>query len=384
MNFGKATATVALGFGLLALGCAHSANPGSERQINVTPVQSASFGTTADGKAVEIYTLTNSNGLVAKVTTYGATLTEMHIPDKQGVMGDVVLGFDNLKQYETQSPYFGAIIGRYANRIANGKFTLDGKEYKLFINNGTTSLHGGKKGFDKVVWKAAPEPSLAGPAVRFTYLSPDGEEGYPGNLNVTVIYTLTNQNELKIDYSATTDHDTVVNLTNHSYWNLSAEKSATILDEVMMIDADRFTPFDKDQIPTGKIDSVKGTALDFRTPTAIGARLSGTPSRTPAGYDDNYALSNNGQLALAARASDPGSGRVLEVFTTEPGMQFYTGNFLDGKVTGKGGVVYPQHGAFCLEAEHYPDSPNHPNFPTTTLHPGETFHQVTVYRFDTK
>lgn len=384
MQIGKVAATIGLGFGLLGVGCSHLGNSGTEHQMNITPVQSASFGTTADGRPVEIYTLTNANGLSAKIMTYGATVTEMHVPDKQGTMGDVVLGFDDLKQYEAGKAYFGATVGRYANRIGGAKFPLDGKEYKLFVNNGPNSLHGGKKGFDKVVWKAAPEPDLAGPAVRFNYVSADGEEGYPGNLSVTVVYTLTNQNELKIDYTATTDQDTVLNLTNHSYWNLSAGKSPTILDELMMIVADRYTPFDEVQIPTGKIDRVEGTPLDFRRPTAIGARLKEAPGGPPAGYDHNYVLNNDGQLALAARASDPQSGRVLEVYTTEPGMQFYTGNFLDGKVAGKGGVIYPQHGAFCLETQHYPDSPNHPNFPTTTLHVGETFHQVTVYRFEAK
>ncbi len=384
MQIGKIAATIGLGFGSLGVGCSHLAHPGTEHQMNITPVQSTSFGTAADGKPVEIYTLTNSNGLTARIMTYGATLTEMHVPDKQGAMGDVVLGFDDLKQYEAGKAYFGATVGRYANRIGGAKFSLDGKEYKLFANNGPNSLHGGKKGFDKVVWKGAPEPNLAGPAVRFSYVSADGEEGYPGNLSVTVVYTLTNQNELKIDYTANTDQDTVLNLTNHSYWNLSAGKSPTILDEVMMIVADRYTPFDKEQIPTGKIDRVEGTPLDFRRPTVIGAHINEAPGGPPTGYDHNYVLNNDGQLALAARASDPQSGRVLEVFTTQPGLQFYTGNFLDGKVAGKGGVMYPQHGAFCLETQHYPDSPNHANFPTTTLHSGETFHQVTVYRFEAK
>ncbi len=384
MSFAKLIGVVASGLLVGMTGCHHSASTVT-RPVYTPGVQVAPYGKTQDGKAVEAYTLTNARGTVAKIITYGATLTELHVADKKGNPGDVVLGFDQLDQYETRSPYFGSTVGRYANRIAGGKFTLDGKEFKLFVNNGPNSLHGGKKGFDKVVWRAEKTASPGGPAVRFSHLSPDGDEGYPGNLNVTVIYTLSDRDELKIEYSAVTDAPTPLNLTNHTYWNLSAEKSPTILDEVLTVNADRYTPFDDVQIPTGKIQSVKGTALDFLKATPIGARISQASGGPPVGYDHNYVLNKWGsELTRAARVRDPGSGRVMEVFTTEPGMQFYTGNFLDGKVMGKDGVAYPQYGAFCLETQHYPDSPNHPNFPSTILRPGEAYHQVTIYRFSTE
>jgi aldose 1-epimerase len=314
--------------------------------------------------------------------TYGATLTELHVPDKDGKRGDVVLGFDSLAPYLKGVPYFGATVGRVGNRIAKGKFTLDGKEYTLAVNNGPNSLHGGLKGFDKQVWTAEPIKSADGPAVKFTYHSPDGEEGYPGNLDVTVVYTLTNKNGLRIDYTATTDKNTPVNLTNHSYFNLAGH--GNVLGTEMVINADRYLPVDDTLIPTGALADVKGTPLDFTTPHPIGAHLNEL-SGDPKGYDHCYVINGDGHsLTLAARAYEPTTGRVLEMYTTEPGVQFYTGNFLDGTLTGMGGFVYKQHDAFCLEAEHFPDSVNHPSFPSTILHPGETYHQRTEYLFSTK
>jgi aldose 1-epimerase len=340
------------------------------------------FGKTKDGTAVDLYILTNRRGMKAKVMTYGAILTELYAPDRDGKMADVVLGFSNLKGYLQGHPYFGATVGRVANRIAKGRFTLKGKEYRLKINNGPNALHGGLKGFDKVVWSAKPLKEKNGAGVRFTYRSPDGEESYPGNLTATVTYTLTNKNELKIDYTATTDQDTPVNLTNHSYFNLAGAKSGKdILGHVLMLAADRYTPTDRTLIPTGKIKPVKGTPLDFTKPTAIGARI-GKLKGDPGGYDHNMVLRRKGKgLELAARVTEPNSGRVMEMYTTEPGVQFYTGNFLDGKVKGKGGVAYQKHFGFCLEAQHYPDSVNHPEFPSIILKPGKTYRQTTVYKF---
>jgi aldose 1-epimerase len=344
-------------------------------------VEKAEFGKMPDGTTVDIYTLTNTHGMVAKVMTLGATMTELHVPDKNGAMGDVVLGFDNLDQYVKGCPYFGATVGRVANRIAKGKFTLDGKEYTLAVNNGPNHLHGGIKGFDKVVWKAEPVKSSDGPSVKFSYLSPDGEEGYPGNLNVTVVYTLTNKNGVRIDYTATTDKDTPVNLTNHTYFNLAGKGS--VLDHVMMLNADRYTPVDDNLIPTGELKSVKGTPMDFTTPHAIGDHMKEVPGE-PNGYDHNFVINGGGHsFALAARVSEPTTGRILEMHTTEPGVQFYTGNFLDGTLTGKEGVVYEIHTAFCLEAQHFPDSVNHPLFPSIILKPGKTYHQRTEYDFST-
>src|ERR1035438_9161278 len=298
-------------------------------------VQSSPFGKLPDGTAVDLYTLTNANGLAAKVTSYGAIITELHVPDRRGVLGDIVLGFDNLDQYLKGHPYFGATVGRVANRIAKGRFTLDGKTYALATKNGPNHLHGGLKGFDKVIWKAEPQ---AGATVKFTYTSPDGEEGYPGTLAVAVTMSLTDANELRLDYGATTDKPAPVNLTNHSYFNLAGEGSA--LDHTMMIAADSFTPSDSALIPTGEIKPVKGTPLDFTTPPCIGSRFAQLNANPP-GYDDNYVLNARGDvLALAARVCEARSGRVMEVHTTQPGVQFYTGNFLNGLLTGKRGVVY--------------------------------------------
>jgi len=345
-------------------------------------VTKTAFGTLPEGTAFDLYTLSNAHGMTVKITTYGATVTEIDVPDRNGKADDVVLGFDSLDPYLKGEPYFGAIVGRVANRIAGGKFTLDGKEYPLAVNNGPNALHGGLKGFDKQIWKAETVTDAPQPEVRFTYLSPDGEEGYPGNLNVTVVYTLTNDNALKIDYTATTDKATPVNLTNHSYFNLAG--SGSVLNTVLTINADRYTPADATNIPTGELRSVKGTPFDFTHPTPIGARIDRIPDPT-GGYDHNFVLNKRGKsLSLAARAYEPTTGRALEMWTTEPGVQLYTANGLDGTLTGHGGVVYNKYGAFCLEAQHYPDSIHHPNFPSVVLRPGQTYHQTTIYKFSTR
>lgn len=343
-------------------------------------IKKQAFAKTKDGKSVDLYTLTNANGLKAEIITYGGIVTSLQVPDRNGKLADVVLGCDSPDEYAKSSTYFGALIGRFGNRIAKGKFTLDGVEYKLATNNGPNHLHGGVKGFDKVVWNAKPVQTKEGPALKLTYLSRDGEEGYPGNLSCTVVYTLTNNNELKISYEAETDKDTVVNLTHHSYFNLAGYNSGDVLGHELQIFADRFTPVDKTLIPTGEIKAVKGTPWDFTKPTAIGSRIKDVEG----GYDHNYVLnSSNGSLALAASVYDQKTGRVMEVFTTEPGVQFYTGNFLDGSVKGKG-AVYNKHAGFCLEAQHFPDSPNRPNFPSVVLKPGEKYTQLTVYKFSAR
>jgi aldose 1-epimerase len=371
----------------LALAMATSSAHAKDQALSpagAKPVSKAAFGKTKDGTPVEIYTLTNRHGMTARVMTYGATLTELIVPDRTGKPADVVLGFDKLEPYLAGPPYFGATVGRVGNRIARGTFTLNGKTYHLATNNGPNHLHGGNKGFDKVVWKAEVLPSKAGEAVKFSYRSPDGEEGYPGTLDASVVYTLTDANELRLDYTATADKPTPVNLTNHSYFNLAGEGSGTILDEVLMIAADEMTPVDDTLIPTGKLAPVKGTAFDFTTPTAIGARIDKVPIAPPVGYDHNYVLrpAPAGQaLRLAARVTDPKTGRTMDVRTTEPGVQFYSGNFLDGTITNRNGVPYQKHAAFCLETQHYPDSVNHPNFPSTILEPGTTYRSTTIYRF---
>jgi aldose 1-epimerase len=372
-------------FGGLACGGASQNTGGQtapETKATEARVEKSDFGRTKDGAAIELYTLTNRKGMVVKIMTYGAIVTEMHVPDRAGKMADVVLGFDRLDPYLGAHPYFGAIVGRVANRIARGRFTLNGKEYKLAANNGPNHLHGGLKGFDKVVWKAEPVAATDGTAVKFTHVSPDGEEGYPGTLSVAVIYTLSNQNELKIDYSATTDKATPVNLSSHIYFNLAGEGSGDVLGHELMVAADAFTPVDDTLIPTGKIEPVAGTVMDFKAPHTIGERIARVPGAPPGGYDHNYVLRRGGgTLALAARAKEPKSGRVMEIFTTEPGIQFYSGNFLDGTLTGKSGVVYQKHYGFCLETQHFPDSVNHANFPSTILEPGRTYQTTTVYRF---
>ena len=346
-------------------------------------VQRADFGKTRDGVAVSIFTLTNKNGLEARIATYGGVLVSLKTPDRQGAMADVVLGFDSLDGYLERSPYFGALIGRYGNRIAKARFVLNGAEYRLAKNNGENSLHGGARGFDKRVWIPRETPDGA---LELSYLSPDGEDGYPGNLKVTVTYRLTDANELKIDYSATTDKDTVVNLTNHSYFNLKGAGSGDVLDHRVTLNADRFTPIDAGLIPTGELAPVAGTPFDFRHPAAIGARIAQDDPQLKLGkgYDHNWVLNRgNDALTLAARVEEPASGRVLEVRTTEPAIQFYSGNFLDGSVRGKGGKAYGLRSGFCLETQHYPDSPNQPQFPSTVLKAGQTFHSTTVFRFST-
>jgi aldose 1-epimerase len=343
-------------------------------------VERMDFGKTPDGTPVELYVLSNGR-ITAKVMTYGGIITELHVPDRDGKVADVVLGFDSLDAYLAKNPHFGAITGRVANRIARAEFTLDGKEYKLAANNGRNTLHGGLKGFDKVVWKAEDVSGPGGPALKLAYVSRDGEEGFPGNLSVAVTYTLTPDDALRIDYTATTDKATPVNLTNHTYFNLGGPASGTILDQELTVAADQYTASDDEYIPTGKIEPVRGTPLDFNTPTAIGARI-GQIQGDPGGYDHNYVIRPDAKSpAFAVRARDPESGRVMEMYTTEPGVQLYTGNFLDGSLTGKGGVVYKKHQGFCLEAQHYPDSLHQPNFPSIILRPGSTYTQTTIYKF---
>jgi len=347
-------------------------------------MQKQSFGKTEDGQQVDLYILTNKHGMQAAITNYGGTVVSLKVPDRSGKLDDVVLGYDTLDGYATGKAYIGATVGRYANRIAHASFTLDGNTYTLSKNDGDNHLHGG---FNKRVWTAKDVSGSAGQALELTYLSKDGEEGFPGNLPVKVVYTLTDKNELKIDYSATTDKDTVLNLTNHAYFNLAGQGNGDVLQQQIMIRADRFTPIDQFSIPTGELRSVKGTPFDFTTATAIGARIDQDDQQLKMGngYDHNWVLSNGtpGSLFLGAQAYDPHSGRVLEVLTTEPGIQLYTGNFLDG-IHGKDGKVYNRRNAFCLETQHFPDSPNHPNFPTTELKPGQHFESTTVYKFSTK
>jgi len=377
-----AVCAVAFGAAIGSVGCTSnsSAPAGDSSMANI---QKTDFGKTQDGKPVEMYTLHNGHGAVAKIITWGATLTELHVPDRAGKLGNVVLGFDNLNSYETSSPFFGATAGRVANRVAKGQFMLDGKSYQLAVNNGPNSLHGGAVGFDKKIWTARPMPSADGTSVVFTYVSPDGEENYPGALASAVTYTLTNDNALRIDYKASTDKTTILNLTNHSYFNLSAGQSPTIMDEVVTIAADNYTPTDDTLIPTGEIKSVKGTPFDFTTPHTIGERID--KIEKVGGYDLNYVLnSGGGKLVFAAKVEDPTSGRVMECWTTQPGVQLYTAIHLDGTLTGVGGTKYQKAGGLCLETQHFPDSINHPNFPSTVLKPGETYNQTTVYKFSTK
>ncbi len=327
------------------------------------------------------YTLVNKAGNYVSISTLGGTVTNLVVPDKDGKLADVVLGFDSIDGYLTKSPYFGCITGRVCNRIANGKFTLEGKEYTLPTNNGKHSLHGGTYGLDKMVWTAEYTKGVPGPGVKLSYTSPDGAQGYPGNLSCTVTYTWTDANELKIEYAATTDKATVVNLTNHSYFNLAGHASGTILDHELKLLADKYTPTDDSLAPTGKIEPVKGTPFDFTTATKIGARIKEIKA-DPVGYDLNYAhgTKREEKPKLVATVTEPTSGRVLEVLTTEPGIQFYSGNFLDGKVTGKGGAVYKQYQAFCLEDQFFPDSPNQKDFPSVVLKPGDTYTHATVYK----
>jgi len=340
-----------------------------------------------DGASVEEFTLTNAHDIEVRAITYGAIITVIRTPDRSGKLADIVFGFDSLQGYLAQSPYFGAIVGRFANRIARGQFSLDGVTYHLATNNGPNSLHGGLRGFDKVLWTAEPVQSDSGTGVVFHYLSPNGEEGYPGNVDVRVTYMLTPRDELVVDYTATTDKATPLNLSQHSYWNLHGDGKGDILDHVLTLDASAYTPVDSTLIPTGQIAAVAGTPFDFRSPTAIGARIEqpNKQLRFGKGYDHNWVLDRpaGGGTALvrAARLVDSTSGRTLEISTSEPGIQFYSGNFLDGTITGKHGVVYGHRAALCLETQHFPDSPNHPNFPSTILRPGETYRSRTVFAF---
>jgi aldose 1-epimerase len=347
-------------------------------------VRQESFGKTGDGRPVDLFTLTNSKGMEVRAMTYGGIIVSMRVPDKNGSLGDVVLGHDKVDGYLVNPPYFGAIVGRYANRIAKSTFTLDGAKYSLAKNDGPNSLHGGLVGFNKVIWEAKQFKNGKGVGVAFSYLSKDGEEGYPGNLKVKVSYTLTDENQLLVDYEASTDKATPLNLSQHSYFNLAGEGSGDVLGHALMLNADRFTPVDKALIPTGEIRVVQGTPLDFTKPIAIGARINDDYEQlvTGRGYDHNFVINRKADsLTLAARVHEPTSGRVLEVYTTEPAVQFYSGNFLNGTIVGKQGHAYKQRNGFCLETQHFPDSPNHPDFPSTILRPGTTFHSRTIFKF---
>jgi len=368
---------VLLALGTMAVvGCNGITKPNGE--INVGK---SVFGKLADGRQVDMYTLTNAAGMRARIITFGASMVSLDVPDRDGKLADITLGYDTLAEWVKGSSYFGATVGRYANRIGKGKFKLDGKVYTLATNNGPNHLHGGIKGYNKVLWNAKSVKTKNGVGVEFTYLSKDSEEGYPGNLSATVLYTLTEANELRIDYTATTDKPTIVNLTHHSYWNLGGAAAGDILGHELMLAADQYTPTDEGLIPTGVMTPVKGTPLDFTKPTAIGARI----AKVEGGYDHNFVLrSKSGKMALAARVTEPKSGRTMEIFTTEPGLQFYSGNFLDGSETGKGGVVYKKHFGFCLESQHYPDSPNKPHWPPVVLRPGQTYTHATVHKFSAK
>jgi len=350
-------------------------------------IKKESFGKTTGGEQIELYSLTNKKGMEVSITNFGATVVTLKVPDRSGKAADIVLGYDTLDGYENGTSYFGATVGRYGNRIAGGKFSIDGKTYTLPKNNGENTLHGGIVGFNKRVWKAQEIASKEGESLEMTYLSADGEEGFPGNLSAKVVFTLpAERNELRIDYTATTDKDTVLNLTNHSYFNLSGEGNGDILDHVMTLHSKQFTPVDKTLIPTGELKNVGGTPMDFNSATAIGKRINENDEQLVfgKGYDHNWVLTRaGGGLSMAAEAYDPKSGRKLEVLTTEPGVQFYSGNFLDG-AKGKGNKPYPQRAAFCLETQHFPDSPNHANFPSTLLKPNAVFHSQTVFRFSAK
>ena len=361
--------------------CATLSARAADASNNQPNVQKEIFGKTADGETVELFTLTNRHGLKAQVTTWGAGLVAMHVPDRTGALADVTLGFDKVDSYLAPHPHFGVTTGRFANRIAKGKFTLDGTTYTLATNNGANHLHGGLKGFDKHNWHATQE----GSGVRFTYTSPDGEEGYPGTLQVAVTYTLTDADELRLDYEATTDKPTVLNLTNHAYWNLAGVGVGDILGHELTLHASRFVAVDDAGIPTGKIEPVAGGPMDFTQPKLIAkdfAQMGGKPG----GYDHNYIIDHPqpGALTVAAEISDPASGRTMTISTTEPGIQLYTSNYLDGTVLGKAGKACQKNSAFCLETQHYPDSPNHPDFPTTVLRPGQTYRSTTVHRFSVK
>ncbi|PQV63711.1 aldose 1-epimerase [Abditibacterium utsteinense] len=349
-------------------------------------ISQKAFGTLKNGQKITLFTLTNSQGARAEIMNYGAIIRSLSVRDRAGKFGDVVLGFDTLDQYVKGDAYFGTVAGRYANRIAKGRFTLDGKTYKLATNNGPNHLHGGKVGFDRRVWRAMPFKTKSGPALELRLFSPAGEEGYPGNVHTRVIYTLDNTNQLRVDYRATTDAPTLFNPTQHSYFNLGGAGNGTILYHNLMLNANRYTPIDKTSIPLGNLPRVAGTPFDFRRSLPIGARINQNNQqlKNGAGYDHNFVLNGkNGVMKLAARVEEPVSGRVLTVSTTEPGLQLYTGNFLKD-VKGKGGKIYPYRGGFALEAQKFPDSPNHPKFPTSVLRPGQSYRQTTIYAFSTR
>jgi len=352
-----------------------------EKGTTKMTIEKKDFGQLSDGQKVDLYILKNQGGMKAAITNYGAILVSLKVPDKNSECADITLGYDDLEGYLEETPYFGATVGRYANRIKGAVFTLNGKEYPLAKNDNNNHLHGGIKGFDKRVWNAEPFEKEDSAGITFRYLSPDWEEGYPGNLSCTVTYTLTKNNELRIDYEAETDKATPVNLTHHSYFNLKAQGNGDILGHELFLNADKYTPVDKELIPTGEILPVKGTPLDFTEPEAIGERI----EQVPGGYDHNFVLKGEqGALRLAARVFEPESGRVMEIHTTEPGIQFYSGNFLDGTIKGKSGKIYEKHYGFCLEPQHFPDSPNHPEFPSTILEPGDKYSTTTVFRFSKK
>ncbi len=390
-----------LAFALIFIQCKDAGNGSDSENLSVSEqeegnnkkaamnIEQSSFGETSEGKSVEQYTITNASGLEMSVISYGGIITSLKVPNKEGKYEDVVLGFDNIQDYENGSPYFGAIIGRYGNRIANGKFTLDGEEYNLDTNDGPNSLHGGEKGFDKVVWNVESSTSEDTATLKLSYTSKDGEGGYPGNLETTVTYILNSDNELDIKYEATTDKKTIVNLTQHSYFNLTGDFSNKIVDHVVEINADKFLPVDKTLIPTGELKPVAGTPFDFTEPTTIakGLELEGSNEQLDRGpgFDHCWVLNDQDSgMRLVASAYEPKSGRFMEVYTTEPALQFYIGNFLDGSLPAKGGGKYEKRTGFCMETQHYPDSPNQENFPSVALEPGEKYTSETSYKFSVK
>ena len=359
----------------------------ADLKTNSIMIEKEPFGLTNEGKQVDLFKISHQDGMIVTIINYGAIVTSLFVPDKEGVLADIVLGYETLKEYVEDRSYFGATVGRIGNRVADGKFVLDGVEYELARNDGENHLHGGIKGFNKRIWVPEIIDRRGIPTLKMTYLSKDGEEGYPGNLRISVSYSLTNDNGLKIDYAAETDKLTILNPTHHSYFNLAGAGNGEILDHVLTINADTFTPVREGLIPIGEIRDVTGTPLDFRNPKAIGERINANDEQITLGlgYDHNWVLNNwDSSLNLAVTLYDSRSGRFMEVFTTEPGMQFYSGNFLDGSITGKEGKIYHHRSALCLEADHFPDSPNQPDFPPVTLGPGETYEQTTIYRFSTK
>ena len=375
---------VACAAAVVSNGCVPPANRDAAKSVEKPKmtIEKTGYGTLPDGRKADLFTLTNAKGMRVTLTNYGAITVGVEVPDRHGILCDVTLGYDTLKGWLASTSYFGATVGRYANRIAKGKFTLEGQAYTLAVNNGENALHGGLVGFNRVLWDAVPVESPTSIGIKFTYLSKDGEEGYPGNLKVTAVYRLTDANEFKVTFSATTDKTTIINMAHHTYWNLSGDRGAAdILGHELMVTADKYTPVDAGLIPTGELKDVKGTPMDFTAPTAIGARI----AQVDGGYDHNFVLRNQaGKVELVARVHEPKSGRIMEIYSDQPGVQFYSGNFLDGTATGKGGAVYKKHAGFCLETQHYPDSPNQKDFPPVVLRPGETYKHVMIHRFSAK